>query len=208
MQLIESLEPRALFSTATLSATLSADLAKLAADMPAAKALFQQYGPTLHADLAALSSAAKGAGTPGHGALVAALNGSSLRFYATTRADALHLFAVDTAAARGAFIDGYRLAAHPTNVVLKARVTADLAAFAAHTNAVLTKLGADGARLSALSAAALDAVGTAYAGNATVSTDIATLKADGSAFLSATGPDLQAVQADLTQFLTDVAAGN
>lgn len=203
---MESLESRTLFS-ATLSLPLMADLATLGTDAAALKAQYQQYAPTLHADLQTLRADVRAAGLAGHGLLMAKLNATSLRFYAVTRAQTLRLMAVDAAVARRGFVDALRLLAHPNSVLLQTKVQADAAAFNTATNVVLAKLGAEGAALGAASAAALDAVGAAYAGNATIANDIAKIQSDGSAFMTAVGPDLQTVQTDLSKFLTDLAAG-
>jgi hypothetical protein len=202
----ESLESRTLFS-AVPSLTLLADLTKLGTDASALKAEYQQYAPTLHADLQTLRADVKAAGVSGHGLLLGALNITSSRLFAATRAGTLRLIAVDGAVARRGFVDALRLIAHPDNVRIHAKVQADIAAFNTANNAVLTRLGSVGAALGAASAEALDALGAAYSGNATIANDITTLKADGSAFTTASGADLQTVQADLSQFLTDLAAG-
>ena len=203
---MESLESRSLLS-ATLSLTLLADLSKLSTDAAALKAQYQQYAPTLRADMQALRTDVRAAGLAGHGLLLASLNAASLRFYAATKADAIRLIAVDSAVARRGFVDALRLIVYPNSVLLQAKVQADVAAFNTATNVVLTKLGTDGAALGAASAAALDAVGSAYAGNATIANDIAKIESDGSAFTTAAGPAVQVVQTDLSQFLTDLAAG-
>jgi hypothetical protein len=203
---MESLESRSLLSAAS-SLTLIADLSKLGTDAAALKAQFQQYAPTLRADLQMLRADVRAAGLAGHGLLLSSLNAASLRFYAVTKADAFRLIAVDSAAARRGFVDALRLMVHPNNVRLQAKVQADVTAFNTATNAVVNKLGADGAALSSASAAALGAIGAAYSGNATIAADIAKIQSDGSAFITGITPPLQAVQADLSQFLTDLTAG-
>lgn len=206
MHPIETLESRTLFSM-TPSPTIMADLSRLSADASAAEAQFQQYGPTLRADLQALRTDARAAGKPVGGVLLAGLNAASLRFFNVTRADALRLFVKDAVAGRVAFLDAIRLALHPGNAVLQAKLTTDVARFSTSTGVLVAKLGADGATLSAAAAAALGAVAAAYPGSAAVANDVAKLQSDGSAFLTALGPSLQAAQADLSQFFSDVAAG-
>jgi hypothetical protein len=209
MSLIETLETRTLFA-ATVSSTLLTDLSNLTSDVMAAKTAYQRDGPILRSDVQTLRADAKPSSKPGDGLLLAELNVANAHFYNVTRADALRLFVKDSVAARVGFMDALLLSIHPNNVRLQAKVTADVALFNASTSALAAKLGTDGAALSAASAAALTAVSNAYPGNATIAADVTKLQSDGSAFLAAVSPSVQAAQAaqaDLAQFLSDVAAG-
>ena len=58
MPIVETLEPRTLFS-ATISQTLLTDWSNLTSDVMAGKVAFQEYGPTLQADLQTLRTDVK-----------------------------------------------------------------------------------------------------------------------------------------------------
>lgn len=206
MSPVEALESRTLFA-ASVSDTLLTNLSNLTSDITAARNTYEQYAPTLRADLQTLRTDVRDAGTPGGGLLVARLNAASLRFFNATRAGAVSLFAREGVAARVGLADALVLSIHPNSTRFQAKAATDLARYTASTAALVSKVGAIGATLSDASAAALDAVTAAYAGNTAVTNDIAKLQSDGSAFLSALGPSLQAAQTDLIQFLNDVAAG-
>lgn len=203
---IETLEARTLFS-ATLSDTVVNDLSNLTSDIMSARTIYAQYAPTLHADLQTLRADAKLAGVRGGAALVARLSAASLRFFNATRAQALHVFATDAAAAHGGTVAALLLSLHPNNAPIQAAMTARLTRLNTLATAALTKLGEEGNTLSTASASALGAVSTAYSGNAAVVNDVSNLQSDGSAFLAALGPSLGAIENDVPQLLNDVITG-
>jgi hypothetical protein len=205
MVAIEALEGRTLFSGA-LSQTVLTDLSNLTSDIMSAKTAYQQYAPTLHADLQTLRADAKAASQRG-GVLVAKLNAASLRFFNTTRAEALRVFVTDGVAARAGTEAALLLSTHPNNTRIQSALFGRLVGLNNRATAMLNKLGEAGNTLSTASASALGAVSTAYSGNANVSNDVSKLQSDGTAFLATVGPSLGAIQNDLPQLFTDVLGG-
>lgn len=207
MPLVEMLESRALFS-ATLSQTLQTDLSNLTADITAGKTDYQQYAPTLHADLLTLRAGVKAANQPADAPLLTKLTLASQRFFNTAHAEAIRLFSAVAVDARIGSADAILLSRHPGNTRVQAQVTASLTRLNTAATALLSKLGADGNTLSTASGIAAEALVAAYSGNNTVAIDVAALQSDGSTFLSNLGDSLGAVQNDLPQFLSDVVQGD
>jgi hypothetical protein len=203
---VEPLESRCLFSVG-ISPTVSADLTQLAGDVAGVRSQYQQYTPTLQHDLQALRVSIQAARLPAGGALVGRMNAASVRNYAVGRADAFALLATTALGVRQISADLSRIAARPTNSALQARLAADLTALNARMTAVIQTLGTHGAALGAAAGAALAAVGTAFSGNTSVNNAITALETDGGAFISGVGGSIRAIQSDVSQFLSDVAAG-
>lgn len=203
---VETLESRCLFS-AGISPTVGADLTQLAADVASVRSQYQQYTPTLQHDLQALRVSIQAARLPAGGPLLGRMNAASLRNYTVGRADAFALLATEALGVRQISADLGRVAAHPGNSAVQARLTADLTAVNARMSAVIQTLGTHGAALGAAAGAALAAVGTAFSGNAQVTAAITAIETDGGAFISGVGGSIRAIQSDVSQFLSDVAAG-
>jgi hypothetical protein len=198
---VEQLESRCLFSVG-ISPTVGADLTQLAGDVASVRSQYQQYTPTLQHDLQALRVSIQAGG-----ALVGRMNAASVRNYAVGRADAFALLATTALGVRQISADLSRIATRPTNSALQARLAADLTAVNARMTAVIQTLGTHGAALGAAAGAALAAVGTAFSGNTSVTDAITAIETDGSALISGVGGSIRAIQSDVSQFLSDVAAG-
>jgi hypothetical protein len=207
MSIVETLEPRTLFS-ATISQTLLSDWSNLTSDIMAGKVAFQEYGPTLQADLQTLRTDVKAVKQPAGVPLITKLNVASLRFLNTTRAETLNLFAVVARDALVGSVDSILLNRHPGNARVQAVVTASLTRFNTAATALLAKLGASGSTLSSNSASAAAALTGAYADSAAVVNDVTKLQSDGSAFLSSLGNTLSNVQTDFSLVMNDVLVGN
>lgn len=203
---VEPLESRCLFS-AGISPTVSADLTQLAGDVASVRSQYQQYAPTLQQDLQALRVSIQAARLPAGGALLGRMNAASLRDSAVGRADAFALLATTALGVRQISADLSRVAAHPGNSAVQARLAANLIAVNARMTAVVHTLGIHGAALGAAAGAALAAVGTAFSSNAAVTDAITAIETDGGAFISGVGGSIRAIQGDVSQFLSDVAAG-
>lgn len=205
-QFVQSLESRTLFSVTLPSAALT-DFMKLAGDVVAARTDFKSYLPTLHADDTALRTDLKATNLASNKALMAKLHLDELKLFTALRADGMLLLRLDGVAARRAFVDGIRLALHPTDLALRAKVAAEVAAFQAASAAPLAKLGADATALGAIASADLTAIQTANASNSAVTNDVNKIKSDGGAFVTKAGGDLQTVQADVGALVRDLALG-
>jgi len=201
---IEHLESRTLMSTTDFSAA-GADFAKLLSDGQAAKASFLQYLPTLTADVAAVRTDLVGAGAR-NVTLSAKLHGAEVRAYLVLKAGVSALGVAEAGVARGTIADGVRLLAHPSNKVLQARVSSDLANFSTTGTIVLARFAGPAAAASAEAAADLDAISAANGSNTSLATHINAVKTDGAAFVSAMQANIQTLQADLTTLVNDISA--
>ncbi|HSU68861.1 MAG TPA: hypothetical protein VLJ39_18410 [Tepidisphaeraceae bacterium] len=204
--MVEGLESRRLMS-ATVSATVQADLQKLTDDSAAAQAQVAQYMPTMLANAATLRADLLASHSPVNRLLLGREQGAGMRFLALTRAGTNTFLRVELATARRVIADGLRLAAHPGNAVLQARVTLDQATFNTAATVYMNRLGAIQSVVGALAAAAYNTILSVNPTNSAISADIQTSQSDGSAFLAALGTSLGTTQTDLATLVNDVATG-
>jgi hypothetical protein len=200
---IERLESRSLMSTTDFSAA-GADFAKLLSDGQAAKASFLQYLPTLTADVAAVRTDLVGSGAR-NVALSAKLHATEVRVYLVLKAGVSALGIAEAGVARRTIADGLRSLAHPTNKVLQARVSSDVANFSTIGTVVLARFAGPAAAASAEAAADLAAISAANGSNTSLATHINAVKTDGAAFVSAMQTNIQTLQADLTTLVNDIS---
>lgn len=204
--MVEGLESRRLMS-ATVSATVQADLQKLVDDSAAAQTQIAQYMPTALADAAHLRADLLASHSPVNLLLLGREQGAGMRFLAFTRAGANTLLRIELVTAQRVIADGLRLAAHPGNAFLQARVTLDQATFNTAATVYMNRLGAIQTTVGSLAAAAYDTILAANPANPAIAADIQTSQSDGSAFLASLGTTLGATQTDLATLVNDVATG-
>lgn len=205
-QFIEGLESRRLLS-ATLPLAVLGDVTKLMVDAHATKVDFQQHLPAFRADAQALGKDLHGLPNSGSNhALLGKLRGDEGHALATIRADLGSLLSVGNASIRKALVDGMRVFLHPNDAAAKAKLSADVTAMQAAATAMFMKLGTDVMASGSAITADLNALTAANPTDTTLANDVHTAETDGGKLVTALSTDLQAVNADVTQLLTDLAA--
>ncbi len=201
---IDLLEARTFFS-ATLSATISADLANLAKDAQTGKAHFATFLPLLKSHLNDIKSDLRNSGGK-NAVLGAKLSADDGRASQLMKSTITALTAAELAVARRLAVDALHFAAHPTSETVKAHLAADVAGFSTAGTAVLARFGK---ATAAASIAAGKDVADILAANLTddlLMTHVHAVMTDGGAFVSAVQADSQAMIADLAKLAGDVAA--
>jgi hypothetical protein len=203
---VQTLESRTLFSV-TIPANVVTDIGMLLGDSRALRADFQTHVPVLHADFRAVGKDLKG--LPNNGtnhALLGKLRGDAGHWMGVVRGDMAGLLHAGTPAVRHAIMDGMRVFMDPNDLIAKAKLAADLTAVQSVLAAPMATLATDVQSAGAMLTADLNALTAANPTDTALQGDVNKVESDGSAMLMGVGGDVQKLNSDVTQLVTDLTA--